>query len=239
MNQNYKRFFSETTHKRAVLSDGEHHHLAHVLRMRIGDRIVLFNGDDFDYHYQIDEIARDHTKLTLVEMVRNRVNPTIRVAVFVGLIRSDNLHIIVEKLNEIGATDLFLFTSNRTNVRTASVNIEKLQSIATQSCKQCGRSTPTTVHAPLTFDQMIQTLDGFQKVYYADRAEKRDKIQQRKMTTSESVALVIGPEGGMDMDENLALAAVAEPVTLGPRTLRSETATIVATTIIMNKLGQL
>ena len=238
-----KRFFyPHNPADRVELEGPEHHHLTHVLRAKVGERVMLFTGDEFDYNYEIDAIMRDKTVLRYLDLTKNRANPTANLTVFQGSIKHDNLSLIVEKLNEIGATNLVIFTTDHSNTPAKSINVDKLQAIANQSCKQCGRSIPLRIHPVIRFDQMLSALTNFDQVYYADRGEKRTKLSSNpasEMGEASKTALVIGPEGGFSIEENLALIERSTSITLGSRTLRSETACLVAAALVLNKLGEI
>ena len=240
MKQTLKRYFYIFEMSDLVTLEGrEHHHLANVVRSKVGEHVILFNGDNYDYEYQITAITRDSATLRYAGRAKNKANPTAHVSVFLGLIKPDNLGLVVEKLNELGVGNLYLFTTERTNTNAKSVNVDKLQMIANQSCKQCGRSTPLLVKPIITFEKMLVGTKHFDQVFYADRGERRDKLFLQTLDKDQNVAIIIGPEGGMSLEENLAITQNAEPITLGTRTLRSETAAIVASTIVLHKLGEI
>lgn len=235
-----KRFFvKQKLGADIILTGPEFNHLGNVMRAKTGDKVVLVCGDAFDYGYVVGDITRDNAQLTFVSKTKNKQNPTAKFIVFAGLIKFDNLSLTVEKLNELGVSEFVPFTSGHSNIAPTSVNREKLQTIAEQSCKQCGRSIPMIVNQVMDFDEMLEELSSFDKVFYADRGEKSVKISQMKVSPSDYVALVIGPEGGLSLEENLAILEKAQAVTLGKRTLRSETAAIAASAVILGGLGEL
>ena len=222
-----------------VLEGSEHNHLANVLRCRVGEKVILVCGDAFDYTYQIVDISRERTALSFVSKSKNKLNPKTNLVVFQSIIKLDNLGLIVEKLSELGVAEFVPFVSNNSQLPPRSVNVSKLQTIANQSCKQCGRSIPLKIHDVLNFDQMLVELASFDRVFYADRGEKSRSISHTDVANSAYNAVVVGPEGGLTLDENLALADAAMPITLGKRTLRAETAAIVASTIVLHYLGEI
>jgi 16S rRNA (uracil1498-N3)-methyltransferase len=172
--------------------------------------------------------------------VKNHQNPIKKLVVFVGLIKLDNLALIVEKLNELGAYAIVPFTSANSNVPKRGVSTDRLETIAIQSCKQCTRSTPLKIVEPVSFDEMIRDFEKFDIVLYADRGEHSVHISNVDFfKTAEHVAVIIGPEGGLTLEENLALTELATPITLGKRKLRSETAAIAASALILSKLGEI
>lgn len=242
MEKSLKRFYYRgRLGESFVMLDGtEHHHLSIVKRCKVGEVVMLVCGDEFDYRYEITGINREETRLSFISKSKNTKNPKTELVVFVGLIRLENLSLIVEKLGEIGATRIVPFTCARSNTPASSVNISKLGTVAEQSCKQSGRSIPLKIHPVLKFNEMISSLSQLDEVFYADRGEKKSKISRNETTSNEKrYGLVIGPEGGLTIDENLAITEISTPITLGSRTLRSETAAMVGTALVLAKLGEL
>ncbi|MCL2587417.1 MAG: 16S rRNA (uracil(1498)-N(3))-methyltransferase [Firmicutes bacterium] len=232
-----KRFFVQEQLGYDLVMDGmEHNHLANVLRCRVDEKIILVCGDLFDYNYVIEDINRDETTLRFVSKTKNKANPKTNLVVFQAIIKLDNLALIVEKLNELGVSEFVPFISANSNIR--HINTAKLQTIANQSCKQCGRSVPLKVHEVHSFDEMLEELGAFENAFYADRGEKSRAIGFNDLNGTAYNAIVVGPEGGLGLDENLRLATEATPITLGKRTLRAETAAITAATIVLHYLGE-
>jgi len=195
-----KRFFVEKSLGGGVeLVGSEHHHLCNVLRMRTGDEVILVCGDEFDYKYLITSITKTNAQLRFVKKETNKHNPTSLFSIYLGAIKPDSLHVAVTGLNEVGVSDLYIFKSKHSN---ANVNIEKLNSIAKQSCKQCGRSIPLKVH----------------------------EIEMKDIPKN---SIVIGPEGGFTDDE---LELIGKQPYLGARTLRAETAVVIAAALQMKEL---
>ena len=218
-----KRFFVSTAlGGDFVLVGQEHNHLANVARCQLSELVVCINGDLFDYTYRIEKISRSGTNLGFISKTKNSCNPTERSTVFQSVIKPDNMAWVVEKLNELGVIDFIPFTSRNSN---HNVNIEKLQLIANQSCKQCGRSVPIKVHPTLTFDEVVRNLLNYDSVYLADI--NGGKIKD----VGKNPAIIVGPEGGLTDDEKEQLNITR--VSLGPRILRAETAAIAMTVMIM------
>ena len=235
-----KRFFVGQRLGVDITLDGvEHNHLANVMRMRVDDKIILCNGDAFDYKYQITDIRRDRATLAFVSKSKNKANPQTNLVVFQSIVKLDNLSLIVEKLNELGVSEFVPFVSQNSPISPRSVNVAKLQTIANQSCKQCGRSEPLRVHEIHSFEEILAELPDFDRVFYADRGEKSRQIHWQDLDNVKYTAVVIGPEGGFTLDENLSLSNAATPITLGRRTLRAETAAIACSSIVLHYLGEI
>lgn len=225
-----KRFYvSKQAPKKELVLDGiEHNHLAHVLRLKVGDEIIVVCGDEFDYLYKIKNIAKSGTILVFDEKRENIYNPKSQLVVYLGVIKYDNLGLVVEKLNEIGVTEVVLFKS--VNCQNVQIKIDKLQTVANQSCKQCGRSVPLKVRGVLTFDELLKEIPS--NTIFADEKEESTKIQNAN-------AIIIGPEGGFADTERDSLRVCAKPATLGTRILRAETAAIIGAGLILSQKGEI
>lgn len=230
-----KRVFvtSLTPTKDIDLTGQEHQHLSKVLRTTVGENVVVFCGDAFDYEYTIDRMTKTSTHLKFVQKTLNIANPTRHIAVFLALIKPDKMTAAITALNELGVAELVLFNADRCNVAPKSVNLDRMNEIARQSCKQCRRSIPMTVR--ITTDEPAVALRGFDAVYFAD--ETCEPIPPLVSGELSRIAVVIGPEGGFTPNERAKLAAVATPVSLGTRILRAETAAV-AMAILAGGLAQ-
>jgi 16S rRNA (uracil1498-N3)-methyltransferase len=237
-------WFDKTGGGAAVLSGSEHNHLANVLRGRAGDEVIAVCGDEFDRVYKIENISKKQTVLTFVKKMKNCCNPKNEFVVYLGVIKPDNLALAAQKLNEIGASELKLFSSAFSPVKT--VNILRLNEIARQSCKQCGRSIPLAVSYIGGFDDLIKELKSKnkEKIFFADEnlagagLSAGQEISARSglgagnypaptvLPPTVPTALVVGGAGGFDENERAELNGVAMPISLGSRILRAETACI-------------
>ncbi|MDR0462179.1 MAG: 16S rRNA (uracil(1498)-N(3))-methyltransferase [Christensenellaceae bacterium] len=216
------------------LTGPEHHHLSTVTRSNIGDMVCCGNGE-FDYHYEIIGITKNATSLRFDHKEPNTANPQAQLTVFMPLIKLDNLTLTVQKLNEIGVHEIVLFNAARCNVPAKAISIEKLRAIATQSCKQCGRSIPIKV----SFGKIPPT--GFGQIIFANEHEEKMKLHNMVFHYFSPGALIIGPEGGFTDAEREMLCKTkgVTSVSLGNRILRAETAAIVASAIILSRHGEL
>jgi len=230
-----KRFFFRTPLGRDFKLTGmEQNHLANVVRSRAGEEIIVCCGDEFDYKYQIVDIKKHETALKFIEKAPNLCNPCTDLTVFLALIKPDCLSIAVQKLNEIGVTDLVLFNAEYCNV--PKVNLEKLSIMAEQSCKQCGRSIPMRVKQSR---DIYTDLKSFDAIYLADENQKTNPIKPNK--TQGKTAVIIGPEGGFSAKEHEIWCNMSNilHIGLGSRILRAETASIVAATLILKNMGEI
>lgn len=217
----------------------EHLHLSQVLRSKVGDHIIVVCGDEYDYECEIISIDKKSTLAKVVNKTKNTANPHINLTAFVCLIKNDHMNLVVQKLSELGATDIIPFYSTYTVVKDKGNKVDKLQKIADQSIKQCERSIPLKVHDTISFDDMLGMLNKFDAVYFANENENKDSIDDEFDPNAKNIAMIVGCEGGFSPSEVKTLEdSGAKSVTLGGRILRAETASIALCSVLMYKYGE-
>lgn len=207
--------------------DGEDFlHLA-VLRCKIGEQILCYIGDEFEYLCQITQITKKQAVCEIVGKSVCQGNPKRDITVFQGLPKQDKLEFITQKLTELGAKNLIPFESEFTIAKPNLNKIDRLNKISIEACKQCGRSQSVNISCPIKFDEMLNKLDEFDLVLFANETDK--KIQDINFEHSQKIAIIIGSEGGFSEQEIEKLKT--KNVTmfgLGNRILRCETASVIA-----------
>ena len=242
-----KRFFvNHGLGKDFDLTGTEHNHLTNVLRTKTGEHVVVCCDDEYDYIYEAVKITKNSTQMRFIQHKPNTANPKIELDVFMALIKPDNINLVMQKLNELGVSVLTLFNSAHAQQKMITrdkidVFSERLRKIAEQSSKQCRRSIPLFFHDILTFDEMCDCAKNSDLVIFADETETDTKIANLNIKPDKNISLIIGPEGGFTEIERRQIRAMKNivSVSLGKRILRTETATIAASAIILSKLGEL
>ena len=227
-------------------------HIASSLRLKPGEEITLTTGEGTDYFTVIDEIKTDQVICRVKEITASRGEPTLKVTLFQGLPKSDKLDLIVQKCTEIGIVQIIPVETSRTIVKLddkkADKRLERWQKIAEEAGKQSGRGQIPTIGPLLRFKEMLELLkrekfDLFLVPWEEENAHSlKETIVAAKsqwalegtLERPRRIAYMIGPEGGLSAEEVQALKAVCgEPVSLGPRILRTETAGFVVLTVLM------
>lgn len=237
-----KRFFvnEELNNGQKVIIEGiEHNHIKNVMRMNVGEEIILVCGDDFDYKAKIVSITKGHTLCDIIEKSPNFYNSKSKITVFQALVKSDNMSFIVQKLTELGVTDFQPFESEFITSKDKCGKVHKLQDISNQSIKQCKRSIPMKVSDVIGFDEMLCKLKDYDEIIFANECEKTYKLSEIDLTVDKKIAVIIGSEGGFSKNEIEKLISIgAKSITLGKRILRAETASIALTSVVMYKIGE-
>jgi 16S rRNA (uracil1498-N3)-methyltransferase len=156
--------------------------------------------------------------------------PDLEVKLAVAMLKNPSrFDFLVEKCTELGVREFVPVRTERTIV--SKVHAERLQKIALSAMKQCGRSFLPPIHSPMDFHEALTYLKGCERKFIThEKADERIADGARKVAggSSETVAVLIGPDGGFtDGEVQAAVESGFKPVSLGPRRLRSETAAIV------------
>lgn len=230
------------------LTGSEAHHARDVLRMRVGERLVLFNGSGREITAEIVDLGDEIGLRKLHEAE----TPPLQCRIVLGqaIPKGKNMDLIVQKAVEIGAAEIAPILSDRTIVQvdseSAAQKQSKWQQIAVEAAKQCGQNWLPHVHAPRKLSQLFAAADeesfdlrligslqpGAQhlKEILADYVSEHQRGPR-------SVLMLVGPEGDFTPAE-LALARRhgCRPITLGPIILRVETAAIYCLSILSYEL---
>ena len=220
-----KRFFAQNKGNYLEIDGEELKHLA-VLRCEIGEQIVCICNDEFEYFCTISEITKKYVRCEIKNKQICVANPKKNIVLFQGLPKLDKLELITQKATELGISKIIPFESDFTIAKPNENKIERLKKITIEACKQCGRSVPVQIEAPVKFKNIISLIKDFDLVLFANETKK--DIMDINFNNSKNIAIIIGSEGGFSEREIQAL--INENVTqigLGQRILRTETASIV------------
>jgi len=232
-----------------MLSGSEAHHARQVLRMKAGEKLVLFDGQGREITAEIVDLSGDEIRL---RKLHDAETPPLQCRIVLGqaIPKGKNMELIVQKAVEIGAAEIGPIISDRTIVQVDSENAaqkqSKWQQIAIEAAKQCGQNWLPRVHTPRklaelfalaseqSFDlRLIGSLQPDAKPLKKILADYSREYEHRPL----SVLMLIGPEGDFTPAElSLARRHGCQPITLGPIILRVETAAIYCLSILSYEL---
>lgn len=228
--------------KSVTLEGDEFHHLANVLRARVGDKIILINGDGNFYNSTVTSISKKSAQILVNNSLPSDSEPKINLTLFQALAKGDKLSLITQKISEIGANNLVLFESEFCDIKTNTSKAERLENIAISAAKQCGRASILKIDGPILLKQIASMINSFDAFFVAYENEDNhtlvDSINKLNINTN-NIAIVIGPEGGFsDKEITLLKESGADIVSLGKRILRTETAAIATCAVIVSLLDK-
>lgn len=220
-------------------------HISRVLRMRVGDDLTVCDTAGIDYACTIESLSPEQVLLSVRSSSPTVAEPSVKVSLFVALSKGDKLDYIVQKAVELGVYDIHLFSSKycvaKWSATDAIRKTERLQRIAAEASKQCGRGIIPQVFAPISFSEMCKTAAEYPLPILCYEAEQTQSLRSvLESRFCDGISVVIGAEGGFAPEEaEAAMANGLHSVTLGKRILRCETAPACVLSAIFYHAGEL
>ena len=220
-------------------------HIKNVLRKQIGETINICNTDTLeDYLCEIINLEEERILLNVVEKLESNSEPKTKISIFQGLPKADKMELIIQKSVELGVFDITPIEMKRCvvklNEKDKIKKTERWQKISETASKQCGRNIIPKINNIISIKNICQICSKYDIVIVAYEEEKENKLKQElqklknKQKENLKIAIVIGPEGGIDKTEiEILKDAGANIVTLGNRILRTETVAINMLSIMM------
>jgi len=219
-----------------VPSPEQARYLTSVMRLGLGDEIVLFNGRDGEWSAKLSLITKRACQLSVLHQTATQTQGP-DLDLIVALIKRGPLETIIEKATELGCRRIRLVTTRRTNA--GHVNIERLQVIATEAAEQCERLDVPLILAPEPLETLLTGWDARGLMFCDEAGDAKPGLSALARREPGPWAVLIGPEGGFAPEERMRLRALEQvvPVSLGPRILRADTAAISALSLWQAALG--
>lgn len=234
-----KRFFVERIEEETLLEGEEFEHAKNVLRLAVGDEVVLLDNSGKEYAAVIAAVEKRNMKLHVLKVNEGDREATTNVVLLFGYLKNaDKNEFIVQKAVELGVKKIIAFSSEYSSAFMNLNKLERLNKISRESAKQCLRSVAPEVTYCEHLKDALAEVCGYKNKLFACEFAKRSETDISKLFGS--TALVVGSEGGFSGAEaELATALGFSFITLGKRILRAETAATALTAIAMFSLGEL
>lgn len=235
---------------RIIILGSDAHHIANVLRLSPGQRIVVCDGEGYEYRGPIANVAKDAVEVQVASVRKSASEPPLRIILAQGMPKKPEvLELVIQKATELGATRLVPLVSERTVARPREDKLDsrwtRWNRIALEAAKQSRRAKVPQIDKPFTLTQFLDSIprDAFCLIpWEMEKATGIKEALQWELNNRlpRTVVILIGPEGGFSQEEiDEACRAGVVPVSMGPRILRTETAGITALGIIQYELGDL
>jgi 16S rRNA (uracil1498-N3)-methyltransferase len=212
-----------------LLTDTEAHHLLHVLRAEVGTSVELFDGRGTVASGKVIELHRKDAKIELHE-VHNAPEHK-RLTLLTAVPKGDRFRWLIEKATELGVSRLVPISTERSVVNPRETKLKKLEQTVISACKQSGRNWMMQISEVIALKDALKAISESTTIL----AGHPDGIALNEvdLTTTEEIAMLIGPEGGFTADEaDWLQQANVQLVSLGSNILRTETAGIALTSWI-------
>jgi len=229
------RIGAETT-----LDETASRHLITVLRLKLGDEITLFNGEGGEYQATFVNCKPKKSTVMVSSFEDIDRESPLNIHLGIGLSRGDRMDWVIQKATEAGVTEITPLYTERTEVKLKGERVEKKlrhwQQISISACEQSYRTRIPTINLPTSIGSWCRDIKAEKKIVLHHRSQQT--IHELNNDSVTSVALLIGPEGGLTEQEIKQAEGIQfSALTLGPRVLRTETAPVIAIGILQSLWG--
>lgn len=218
-----ERFFVDAPlQDRVIISGLEFHHLAHVMRLKVGEQVELVNGKGDLASGTVLSLSKKEAIVEVLSLTHQDLPPP-RFLLAIPIMRPSKLELVIEKCTELGADAFWIYPASHSDKETLSPHQqERLKSIAISAMKQCGRLDLPPIEILDTFAALFQT--GYTYLFGDPKAKESAHPTETK------TVFITGPEKGFSQKEYALLAKHGRGVLLHKNVLRAETAPIAAIT---------
>ena len=234
-----KRFFVEKIDEITILRGEEFEHAKNVLRLGVGDEVILLDNSGVEYTAVIAACSKKEMQLNVIGQAVGDKEAAVDVELLFGYLKNaDKNEFIVQKAVELGVKRIIAFSSEFSSAYMNANKLERLNKVSKEAAKQCMRSTAPVVEYAETLGDALAAVETYAHKLFACEFALESKADLYALCGP--TAIVIGSEGGFSREEEaLANAAGFASVTLGKRILRAETAAVALASVVMFSLGEL
>lgn len=244
----YRFYISEEqiTEDEIMIVGGDVNHIKNVLRLVEGDWVTACDGQGKDYVSRIRKMDKEQVSLHVEKVQDTGTELPAQITLFQGIPKKEKMEFIIQKAVELGVYEIVPVMMKRCVVKLddkkTAKKQERWQAIAEAAAKQCDRGIIPVVRKPVSMEEaidMAKSLEYNMIPYELQDGMERSREIVAHACLQESVGIFIGPEGGFESFEvEQAVTAGMEPVTLGKRILRTETAGMALLAIMMFQMQQ-
>lgn len=220
-------------------------HISKVLRCRVGEELEICDNDNNEYICEITSIDKSEVQLNIIDKVDIKRESDLKIKVYQGLPKGPKMEMILQKLTEVGVDEIILVQTKRTVVKVEDKKedkkIERWERIIYEASKQSKRGKIPKLRGILSFKEALSDM-GKNDLNIAPYENERTKSikQAIKGQDINNIGIFVGPEGGFEDTEIKDIEDIGgQSVSLGPRILRTETASLVASSIVLYELSDL
>jgi 16S rRNA (uracil1498-N3)-methyltransferase len=243
-----RRFYNEKIDENTnffSLSGKEAHHLKTVLRLKTGEEVTFTNGKGFDFLTKIEKLEKNSAEFSIINIFKGKKDSHIKISLGFSMIKGKKNDELIKPLTEIGVFEIIPYISKRSvsdpDEKKKSGKIERWTELAKEALKQCERSYLPKIREVAQFEEIITNTDDYDlKIMFHERTTISSKILLEKYKSPQRILAIVGPEGGFtDEEKQAAVNFGFETISLGPRILRAETASLTAAFLCQHLFGDI
>ncbi|MEE1312965.1 MAG: 16S rRNA (uracil(1498)-N(3))-methyltransferase [Lachnospiraceae bacterium] len=243
------RFFvtpQQTGGESIIITGSDVNHIKNVLRMKKGEHILISDGVEREYECEIVQLQDDSVEAKILDVFGSAAELPAKITLFQGLPKSDKMEWIIQKAVELGVYEIVPVATKRAVVKLdskkAKKKIERWNTIALSAAKQAKRGRIPEVKSVMTLKEAYnyaKDFDGCIIPYEDARGMEHSRKVMSSLKEKRRIGIFIGPEGGFEeVEVEEAKMLGIEPVSLGRRILRTETAGMAVLSILMFQMEE-
>ena len=224
-----------------ILDEFSSHHAFRVMRVKVDDFLILFNGDGFEYRGRVSDINKKTINVEILSKEKNNSESPININLFQSISSNEKMDMVIQKATELGVSSIQPIFTSRSTVKLSLDRIKKRlihwRQVSISACGQSGRSKIPTIKSPIGFDRFVEgiTTNSLNLLLHPYNSKESSNLPNKY---SGDINIFIGPEGGFSQDEALLLKKKnCINIQLGSRILRTETAPLAIIAILQYKYG--
>ena len=216
---------------KGIITGDDAKHIAKVLRMKAGEKLVACDCQGRDYDCVISEVCDKQVELTVEKVYPSETEPSVKVTLYQAMPKSDKMELIIQKAVELGVSAIVPVQTkrcvSRPDAKSMAKKLERYNRIALEAAKQCGRGYIPQVNPTVSFDEALKRAAACDLGIFCYEGEEENSLKTllRENPAATTISVLIGSEGGFSIGEvGAAIEKGMKSVSLGKRILRTETA---------------
>jgi 16S rRNA (uracil1498-N3)-methyltransferase len=198
--------------------------------MKTGMQLVLFNGSGLEYHGTLKSLNKKRGLVSIEETIDPSTESSLKTLLAIGISRGERMDYVIQKTTELGVSSIqplyTEFCEVRLNEKRVGKKHEHWEQVSISACEQSGRVAPPKILPPVSLPEWLESSLDYQALFLLDQ---NNSAVLNKSEKPNSIVYLAGPEGGLSEKEKaLAFSKGFSGLSLGPRTLRTETAPVAA-----------
>ncbi len=219
-------------------------HISKVLRLTTGDCIIVTNGQSQDFTAKIRSVSPAIIELDILNEIETFSESPIDITLCSGMLKDKKMDIVIKHVTQLGIDKWVPFFCNRSipspDTNRLKKRIQRWETIAKESLKQCGRSKIPHILPPIPFEELLNYSANYDLKIAFWENETQPLSSLIKTPSHQKILVLIGPEGGFTENEiTMTQKNGFLSYSIGPRILRAETASIACCALIQHILGDL
>jgi 16S rRNA (uracil1498-N3)-methyltransferase len=231
-------FWPDLNYNPLIITGDTYKYLKDVLRARAGDDVTAFDGKGNIAFGKITALGKNHIEVEVFSSAAATPEPTLKITLLQAVLKGRKMDLVIQKTTELGVSAITPAFTRYTEVQETR-RAARWRKIAEEASRQCGRVFVPEISAPVPYETFMSSHEGPGVLFWEEGGQSIKEVAVEE-ESPRSLTVAVGPEGGFTREEaGMARQRGFHIATLGPRTLRAETAAIAALTLVQFEFGDM